>query len=164
MGLNPQTAVGPQLPLAAEPVRGLHQRDQAGGSSRADAGNLAQQFRGFMFPALGQKLGSQVSSQGLQAIQLLGRRNVGGVAVRSAAAAGAAGSGVQSAAQCLIKGGQQERQGGCAPICVGLTALLFHHAQISLAAVAERSPAQRSGAEVAPSIPPSQSGRSFIMH
>jgi hypothetical protein len=34
----------------------------------------------------------------------------------------------------------------------------------SLAAGAERSPAQRSGAQAAPSIPPSQSGRSFIMH
>jgi hypothetical protein len=59
------------LPLAAEPVRGLHQRDQAGGSNRTDAGNLAQQFRRFMFPALRQKLGSQVSPQALQSIQLL---------------------------------------------------------------------------------------------
>ena len=33
-----------QLPLAAEPVRGLHQRDQAGGSNRTDARNLAQRF------------------------------------------------------------------------------------------------------------------------
>src|ERR1022692_4113217 len=53
--LNAQATIGPQLPLAAEPVRGLHQRDQAGGSNRTDAGNLAQQFRGLMFPALGQK-------------------------------------------------------------------------------------------------------------
>src|ERR1039457_3162203 len=71
VGLNAQATIGPQLPLAAEPVRGLHQRDQAGGSNRTDAGNLAQQFRGLMFPALGQKLGSQVSPQGLQSIQLL---------------------------------------------------------------------------------------------
>src|SRR5208282_2228061 len=27
--LNPQAAIGPELPLAAEPVRGLHQSDQA---------------------------------------------------------------------------------------------------------------------------------------
>ena len=53
VGLNPQATVGPQLPLAAEAVRSLYQRDQAGGSNRTDAGNLAQQFRGFMFPALG---------------------------------------------------------------------------------------------------------------
>src|ERR1035438_3142877 len=44
----------------------------------------------------------------------LGRRHLGRLAVRSAAAAGAAHCGVQSAAQCLVKGGQQERQGGCA--------------------------------------------------
>src|SRR6266478_2576822 len=61
VGLNAQPTVGPELPLAAEPVRGLHQRDQAGGANRTDAGNLAQQFRGLMFPALGQELGSDVS-------------------------------------------------------------------------------------------------------
>src|SRR5438552_17578256 len=71
VGLNAQPTVGPELPLAAEPVRGLHQCDQAGGSNRTDAGYLPQQFRGFMFPALGQKLGSDVSPQGLQSVQLL---------------------------------------------------------------------------------------------
>jgi hypothetical protein len=64
--LNAQATIGPQLPLAAEPVRGLDQRDQAGCSNRADAGNLAQELRGLVFPALGQKLGSQVSPQGLR--------------------------------------------------------------------------------------------------
>ena len=54
VGLNAQPTIGPELPLAAEPVRGLHQRDQAGGSNRTDAGNLTQQFRSFMFPALRQ--------------------------------------------------------------------------------------------------------------
>src|SRR5262252_4848484 len=49
-----QATVGPQLSLAAEPVWGLHQRDQACGSNRTDAGNLTQQFRGFVFPALRQ--------------------------------------------------------------------------------------------------------------
>src|ERR1700730_14963013 len=44
----------------------------------------------------------------------LGRRHLGGLAVRSAAASGAAHFGVQSAPQCLVKGRQQERQGGCA--------------------------------------------------
>ena len=52
--LNAQPTIGPELPLAAEPVRRLHQRDQAGGPNRTDAGNLAQQFRGFVFPALRQ--------------------------------------------------------------------------------------------------------------
>src|ERR1700751_2260366 len=41
-------------------------------------------------------------------------RNLGGLVVRSAAAARARSSGLQSTAQCLIKGRQQERQGGCA--------------------------------------------------
>src|SRR5580692_7627552 len=45
VGRNAQPAVGPELPLAAEPVRGLHQRDQAGGANRTDAGNLALCFR-----------------------------------------------------------------------------------------------------------------------
>src|SRR5260370_16006894 len=44
----------------------------------------------------------------------LGRRDLGGLAVRSAAAAGGASSGLQSAPECLLKGGEQERQGGCA--------------------------------------------------
>jgi hypothetical protein len=43
----------------------VHKRTGSG------AGNLAQQFRRFMFPALRQKLGSQVSPQALQSIQLL---------------------------------------------------------------------------------------------
>jgi len=69
--LNAQATIGPQLPLAAKPVRGLHQRNQTGRSHRTDAGYLAQQFRCFMVPALGQKLGSHVAPQGLQSIQLL---------------------------------------------------------------------------------------------
>src|SRR5258708_5771852 len=44
----------------------------------------------------------------------LGGRNLGGLAVRSAAAAGGASSGLQSAPECPLKGGEQERQGGCA--------------------------------------------------
>jgi len=52
--LDPQPAVGPQLSLAAKAVRGLHQRQQARGPNRTDAGNLPQQFRGLMFPALRQ--------------------------------------------------------------------------------------------------------------
>jgi len=53
VGLNAQPAVGPELPLAAEPVRGLHQRNQSRRPNRTDAGNLTQQFRRLMFPALG---------------------------------------------------------------------------------------------------------------
>src|ERR1700720_554261 len=71
VGLNAQPTVGPELPLAAKPVRGLHQPDQARRSNWTDAGNLAKQFRGFMFSALRQKLGSHLSPQVLQSIQLL---------------------------------------------------------------------------------------------
>ncbi len=41
-------------------------------------------------------------------------QDLGGLAIRSAAAPGAASSGLQSAPECPLKGGQQERQGGCA--------------------------------------------------
>src|ERR1700758_2049815 len=54
MRFNAQSTVGPQLSLATEPVRGLHQRNQAGCPNRTDAGNLTQQFRSFMFSALRQ--------------------------------------------------------------------------------------------------------------
>src|SRR6266851_8326482 len=40
--------------------------------------------------------------------------DMGGLALRSAATPGGASAGLRSAAQCLIKGRQQERQGGCA--------------------------------------------------
>ena len=36
------------------------------------------------------------------------------LALRSAAAPGGASSGLQPSSQCLLKGGEQERQGGCA--------------------------------------------------
>src|SRR6266498_1380547 len=51
-GLNAQSTIGPELPFAAKPVRRLHQCNQAGCPNRTDAGDLAQQFRGFMFPTL----------------------------------------------------------------------------------------------------------------
>src|SRR5258707_15500986 len=44
MGLNAQATVGPELRLAAEPVRGLHQPDQTSGSNLTDVGNLSQKF------------------------------------------------------------------------------------------------------------------------
>jgi hypothetical protein len=65
-GFNAQTTIGPELPFAPEAVWSLHQGNQTGGSNRTDAGNLAQQFRGFMFPALRQQLGAQRSPQCLQ--------------------------------------------------------------------------------------------------
>src|SRR5271165_250229 len=58
-----QTAVGPQLPLAAEAMRGLDQRHQQSGANRTDRRNLPQQFRGAMFPALGQQIPPYFSAQ-----------------------------------------------------------------------------------------------------
>src|ERR1700730_14274980 len=40
--MDRETAVGPQLPLGAETMRGLDQRDEQRGSDRADRRNLAQ--------------------------------------------------------------------------------------------------------------------------
>jgi hypothetical protein len=71
VGLNAQPTAGPELLLAAKPVRGLHQRDHAGDANRTDAGNLTQLFRCLMFPTLGQQLGSDVAPQDLQSVQLL---------------------------------------------------------------------------------------------
>jgi len=69
--LDRQSAVGPQLPLGAEPVRGLHQRDQQSGSNRTDRRNLAQYFRGALFPALGQQIPAHRLAQPSQSIELL---------------------------------------------------------------------------------------------
>src|SRR5271169_1331648 len=66
-----QTAVRPQLPLAAEAMRGLDQRHQQSGANRTDRRNLPQQFRGPMFPALGQQIPPHGLAQGPHSIQLL---------------------------------------------------------------------------------------------
>src|SRR5947208_14002399 len=44
----------------------------------------------------------------------LGRRDLGGLALRSAATPGGTSAGLRSAAQCLLKGRQQARQDRCA--------------------------------------------------
>jgi len=69
--LDRQTAVGPKLPLGAEPVRGLDQRDQQSSPNRTDVRNLAQQFRGAMFSALGQQISPHRLAQRSQSIELL---------------------------------------------------------------------------------------------
>ena len=68
--LDPQTAVAPQLPLGAKPVRGLDQGDQQRCPNRTDGRNLPESLAGAMLPALGQKFASYVSPQNLQPIQL----------------------------------------------------------------------------------------------
>src|ERR1700730_546594 len=69
--LQPKTAVGPQLSLGAKTVERLNQRDQLSRPNRADAGDLAQQFRRGMFPALGQQISPHFFAQRLQCIKLL---------------------------------------------------------------------------------------------
>ena len=54
--LDRQATLGPELPLAPEPVRRLQQCHQKSGPERADARNLAQQFGRTMFSALGQQI------------------------------------------------------------------------------------------------------------
>jgi hypothetical protein len=69
--LQPQTTVGPQLPLAAEAVGRLHLGQQQRSPKRADQGNLTQYFHGLMFPALGEKFSSHRVPHNRQSIQLL---------------------------------------------------------------------------------------------
>src|SRR6516164_5899026 len=70
-GVDRQSAVRPQLPLGAEAMWGLDQRDQQSGAHRTDRRNLPQQFRGPMFPALSQQIPPHGLTQRSQSIELL---------------------------------------------------------------------------------------------
>jgi len=50
--LQSQPAIGPELPLAAEPVRRLHSRRQHGRTDRAEKGNGTQPLADRMLLAL----------------------------------------------------------------------------------------------------------------
>ena len=63
VGHHGQTTLGPQLPLAPEPLRRLHQGHQLRGPQRADERNLAQQFHCWKFPALGEQFSSHNAPQ-----------------------------------------------------------------------------------------------------
>src|SRR5260370_35208078 len=65
MRLNRQAAVGPQLPLGAESVRCLNQRNQQRCPNRTNRRNLAQQFPRAMISTLRQKISPHVLAQGL---------------------------------------------------------------------------------------------------
>ena len=71
MGLDPQTAVGPQLSLRPETMRGLDQGDHQSGSNGADRRNLAQQLGGAMFAALLEKISPYLLMQNPQEVQFL---------------------------------------------------------------------------------------------
>ena len=65
-----QTAEGPQLPLSAEPVRCLQNADQHRGPDRTDQRDLAELFRGAMFPAFGQQISPYLLTQDVQRVEL----------------------------------------------------------------------------------------------
>src|ERR1700682_6236259 len=69
--LDGKTAVSPQLPLGAEAMRCLQNRDQLGCTDRPNRGDLAQQFRRLVFRALGQQLAPHLLPQRTQLIELL---------------------------------------------------------------------------------------------
>src|SRR5713226_9111882 len=56
VGLNAQTAQGPQLSLGAKPMRGLQDAQQHGRSDRTDRRDLAEPFPRLVFPAFLQQL------------------------------------------------------------------------------------------------------------
>ena len=70
-GLEPTTAVGPQLSLGSETKRSLDQRGHESSSNRTDRRNLSQQLCRAMFAALLHQISSYQSMQSSQGIELL---------------------------------------------------------------------------------------------
>src|SRR5204863_5299480 len=64
-----QTTVGPQLSLAAETIRRLHQGDQLSHSKRTQAGD-AEPLTGRMFPTLSHQLSLHSPVQSSQEVEL----------------------------------------------------------------------------------------------
>src|SRR5271167_4133808 len=71
VGLQPKTAVGPQLSLGSETKRSLDQRGHESSSNRTDRRNLPQQLCRAMFPALLHQISSYRSMQSAQGIEFL---------------------------------------------------------------------------------------------
>src|SRR5271169_3965803 len=69
--LDAQPAVGPQLSLGPEAVRGLQNAQQLGRTNRANRGNLAEAFPGLMLLAFCQQISPNFLAQEPQRIQLL---------------------------------------------------------------------------------------------
>src|ERR1700690_4644712 len=69
--LQSQTAVGPELPLGAEAMRGLNESDQQSCSDRTNRRNLAQQIRRVVLLALPQQIASDLLTKSLQCVELL---------------------------------------------------------------------------------------------
>src|ERR1700690_29815 len=68
--LQSQTAVGPELPLGAEAMRGLNESDQQSCSDRTNRRNLAQQIRRVVLLALHQQIASDLLTKNLQCVEL----------------------------------------------------------------------------------------------
>src|SRR5438552_455622 len=66
-----QSAVGPELTLAAKTERSLHARDQQGRTNRSHKGNAAQDRRGRMFMTFLDQIAADLPTHGLQAVKLL---------------------------------------------------------------------------------------------
>ena len=77
--LQSQTAVGPELTLGAEAVRGLNQSDQQSCPDRTNGRNLAQQIRGVMLLVLHQEIASNLLTQSLKCVESDSRPPPGGV-------------------------------------------------------------------------------------
>src|ERR1017187_6684789 len=73
-GLQPKTAVGPQLSLGSETKRGLDQCGHESSSNRTDGRNLPQQLCRAMFAALLHQISPYRSMQSSQGIELLVER------------------------------------------------------------------------------------------
>src|SRR5271157_5787802 len=71
VGLEPKTAVGPQLSLRSETKRSLDQRGHESSSNRTDRRNLSQQLCRAMFAALLDQISSYHSMQSSQGIEFL---------------------------------------------------------------------------------------------
>jgi hypothetical protein len=71
MNLDGETAVSPELSLAAETIWGLQQGHQQGSTNRSDRRNLAKQLDARMPAALQPQVGSRWLAHRLQQIQLL---------------------------------------------------------------------------------------------
>src|SRR6202045_4861708 len=120
--------------------RGVEWQWQAGDG--VDRGNQSQQYS-----AVHPRSAGRVACD-------LGRRDLGGLALRPAEATRAASPGLRSAAQCLIKGRQQERQDRCAQ-----AGRLVTHGDVAagLSRGTRTADAARAGAQLSDHQPRSES-------
>src|SRR6266480_1298088 len=121
--------------------RGAERQWQAGDG--VDRGNQSQQHSA-VYPRSARRVACD-----------LGRRDLGGLALRSATTPGNASAGLRSAAQCLIKGRQQERQDRCAQV-----GRLVAHGDVApgLSRGTRAADAARAGAQLSDPQPRSEPG------